>query len=147
MLKQVLQVVYYEWDRARPLFPPSQSPNSMTIKMSPRCNPSSTLWSAESALTCLRQVARKSYLILTSPRASCPQNRLLRQNSNPRRSRRRKSSRQGLQCSKIKHWSRQKRLYKRKWPRRGVVHSVNEGSVQATASAMDSPVHSTNLES
>ena len=34
---------------------------------------------------------------------------------------------------------------KRKWPRPGVVLSVNEGSIQAMASAMDSPVGSTTL--
>jgi len=52
---------------------------------------------------------------------------------------------QGHRYSRISHWSLQGRPCKRKWPRPGVVLSVNEGSVQATASAMDSPVRSTTL--
>jgi len=52
---------------------------------------------------------------------------------------------QGHRYSRISRWNLQGRPCRRKWPRPGVVHSVNEGSVQATASAMDSPVRSTIL--
>jgi len=90
-------------------------------------------------------VAHKSYLTSTSPRPNYLQIRFLCPNPSPRQSRHQTLSPQGHRYSRITRWNLQGRPCKRKWPRPGVVLSVNEGSVQATAPAMNSPVRSTTL--